>query len=188
MKRYALLSFFDDEPELIRKCLTSIIPHVDEIIALDGRYKNFGSSKNRSSHETLMVFEDLGVEWFDGGIFETQAEKRQTLIEMCNFPCKILCIDADEELLSIDWTVLDDRIQAGLELDGKIYTRMHNLEEPYRYETHFSGEYKGRFAAIGDSSSFLPVGAKGKHNQRTNETRKKRKEEYYRNRKSWGER
>ncbi len=113
MKLWACLIFYRDGVELLERCLSSLKKNgVDEIIAVDGRYKEFPEKGNNSTQKEL----ELVIKYVDvwGGLklskiegWDSQIEKRNASIKPVPVGDYFLVIDADEVLASpIDKSLL----------------------------------------------------------------------------------
>lgn len=102
MKLWAVLIFYQDGTGLLYKCLNSLYKNgIQDIIAVDGRYKEFPEKEDASSFEEQgSVRAWMGSRYIEArpGGWDSQIEKRNASIEPVPSGDYFLIIDADEEL------------------------------------------------------------------------------------------
>lgn len=62
MKIYALLSWYNEKPEHLRRCVTSLKGFADVIVALDGAYGTFPDARRESPAEQRFALNDAAIE------------------------------------------------------------------------------------------------------------------------------
>lgn len=101
MKLWACICFYRDGVKLLERCLNSLYENgVDEIITVDGKYKEFSGKEDFSSlkeRQTAMIWMGHYVGAPIGG-WSSQMEKRNASIKPVPNGDYFLVIDADEEL------------------------------------------------------------------------------------------
>jgi len=152
MKLWAVLIFYRDGVKLLERCLSSLKKNgVDEIIAVDGRYKEFPDLKDYSVAEEVVTVEKYSnfITYYVEMIWKNQMEKRNASIYEVPDGDYFLIIDADEELCNpIDKSKLTldaYSVQMYEPQNGKI-----NKEYPSNriFKKHADLEFRNRHCAL----------------------------------------
>ena len=98
MKIKACVIFYNDGPELLRACLESLRNQVDQILCIDGAYKDFPHKEPYSTDGCLQIAKELADEVIECSTpWENQIVKRNAYLTASkSFKGYLLIIDADE--------------------------------------------------------------------------------------------
>lgn len=150
MKLYACLCFYRDGVKLLDRCLSSLKKNgIDEIIAVDGRYKEFPDKDDHSSFQEFQLVDSLCDITIVQRNWDTQMEKRNVSISFVPNGDYFLIIDADEELTTpIDKSKLTldaYSVQMYEPQDGRI-----NKQYPSNriFKKHADLEFRNRHCAL----------------------------------------
>jgi len=152
MKLYACLCFYQDGVKLLERCLSSLKKNgVDEIVCVDGKYKEFPDKEYESSYDEVHMGYDFsdrfGFSKPDG--WDSQMEKRNYSIRPVLNGDYFLIIDADEQLTTpIDKSKLTldaYSVQMYEPQDGRI-----NKQYPSNriFKKHADLEFRNRHCAL----------------------------------------
>ena len=97
--------FFEDDPEMLRRSLTSLRQHCDYILAIDGPYKDFPHDKCYSTNGCIEVAQELAdkVVVNKRWPWKSQCEKRNAYLNRPGLDNYYLILDTDEYLEG-NWT------------------------------------------------------------------------------------
>jgi hypothetical protein len=156
--------FFQDGPELLKRCLTSIRPHVDSILAIDGAFANFEHEKPFSTDGCLEVAKELADEVIE--VTEpwcNEIAKRNAYLTLTDPKDYYFLIDADEYVteplpkLTEDFYGCHILNPSDPTLNSfTYYCRLFRHQEGLRYKRKHSWLYlKGRLMSIESHNSQL---------------------------------
>jgi hypothetical protein len=116
----AALSWFDEQPEALRRCVRSLAGVADVVVALDGRWSLFPGSRNVSPLEQAEAIHEaateIGIPVIDESCrssspWESQMEKRTALMRFAaEREPWTLVIDADEYITDCATVALRDEL------------------------------------------------------------------------------
>lgn len=104
MRITACLAFYAEPPAFLARCVRSLAPFCDRIVALDGRWDLFPAVTDWTSEEETKAIEcaayEIGIEVVLGsGTFPSQVAKRDALMQLAAPGSDwLLVIDGDEHL------------------------------------------------------------------------------------------
>ena len=91
--------FYDDNLDLLERCLASLRARVDTLVAVDGAFASFPHERASSSEAHLQVARRYAdVLWTTGVPWHDEVEKRNAYLEHVDNGDWALVLDADEEL------------------------------------------------------------------------------------------
>jgi hypothetical protein len=113
----AALCWYDEPPELLEQCISSLQGVAAHLVALDGRWDHFDGPSVSPPHQGLLIealSARLGIPLTmpSSRPYTTQVEKRAALMEWARgtgLPW-VLVIDADELITDVDTAALEDAL------------------------------------------------------------------------------
>jgi len=155
VKVYALLSFYDEQPEHLKRCVESLKGFADVLVALDGAYATFPDGQRMSPMVQRFALQDAA--YASGmsyritepyGLWPGEVEKRAALFELARSAGAtpddwFLIIDADMELAQ--WKPEARDLLAATSRDiGEV--RWHDVQvDGVRHTTH---TFRSMFRAL----------------------------------------
>jgi hypothetical protein len=101
--------FYNDGPDLLKRCLLSLKERVDEVFAIDGRFHNFPGDFPWSTDGCLEIAKEFATVIECKEPWINQIAKRNAYLTLENANDYYLIVDADEYLESaIDAALVDD--------------------------------------------------------------------------------
>lgn len=118
----AALCWFDEQPETLERCATSLAGVADVLVALDGRWVLFPQDRTSSPIEQVVALrhaaESVGVRYVAetelyAGLWPSQVAKRAALMRIAREQADwVLVVDADESIESCDGAELRSALEA----------------------------------------------------------------------------
>lgn len=145
MKIIAMLSFFDEDPSLLRECISRLAAiGVDQVVAIDGPYDLYPTEKIGSSFDTTKaIIDSCGGKGKPDLIMRNKSGWEGNEVEKRNFMLEVALEAAEEG----DWLLVVDSDHLWQESDSDLKTELASCRD----DVHF--------AEVAFAESRLPSGS-----------------------------